>query len=588
MDIARSTPQGSQQSHQAAPSGEAEAPRDQQRDGLRTLLRGLSFLQAEKALQPPGAEGPPPAGAKKKLPPTTLERLLTLVPAVLSSVDEGGAKVPEAPGAPAAKAAPPQAADPQAAERQQAAEAEALLSEGEPDEEIFTPDQAPEGDAAPGAMAADVPAPEVFAAEPQAAEAEAAEAEAAPEAPPEVAAPAPAPVQAKGKPAAKAPAKAAAKAPAKVAAKPAAKHAAPAKPAAKAPAKPAAHAPAKAASKAPAAPAKKAALAKGGATPKAANTAKSAKSAKAGTVAPAPDPNLPLDAVHARAAFRWTKKQGFAAVPFIIRRYQRVLGIPANGILSWDFVQAVARFQRAHGLKPVQGKLAGKTAKAVRFILRRDYGLDKKNLLTSLEVKMAQKRNVNAIHDKKNPLNWKVVRELRELLHLPATGGLTPSFLRAVAAFQMQHHLGRSAYISAGTIKSMRSELGGDLNKKILDAALGYEGTSTLAGPDRGQNACAWAVNNILQRAIGHKIGANTNLVASVESALPAYGHRVSSDKAKGGDIVICPTHHIGIATSSSRAISNSSSRAAFVWHSDLTFDNFYGVGTHIWRVTKA
>src|SRR6185295_9444252 len=112
-------------------------------------------------------------------------------------------------------------------------------------------------------------------------------------------------------------------------------------------------------------------------------------------------------------------------------------------------------------------------------------------------------------------------------------------------------------------------------NDAIYAEAKAYEGTSTRAGPDHGNEACAWAVNNVLVRAIGHKIGTNTNLVSSVEAGLGHEGFQVSHGNAKAGDIVIAPGDHIGICMGGGRVLSNSSSRAKFVWWSDLNFDGY-------------
>lgn len=128
----------------------------------------------------------------------------------------------------------------------------------------------------------------------------------------------------------------------------------------------------------------------------------------------------------------------------------------------------------------------------------------------------------------------------------------------------------------------------GSANDRILSAARGYVGTSTRSGPGGGNVACAWSVNNILSRAGIQKVGANPNLVSSVESSLRSgRGTQVSPSQARPGDIVVAPnSHHIGIYMGNGRVMSNSSSRAAFQWNSGINFDGAFGGGqSRIYRV---
>lgn len=136
----------------------------------------------------------------------------------------------------------------------------------------------------------------------------------------------------------------------------------------------------------------------------------------------------------------------------------------------------------------------------------------------------------------------------------------------------------------------------GDINAAIWAAAQAYKGTSTRAGPGGGNTACAWAVTRVLRNAgITPDIGTNTNLVSAYEDALKAgRGQLVPSrQEAQPGDIWIDPTGcgHIGFcsAPNGARVLSNSSSKAAFVW--DGTTDSvnaYYGGGAERWyRVVK-
>lgn len=106
----------------------------------------------------------------------------------------------------------------------------------------------------------------------------------------------------------------------------------------------------------------------------------------------------------------------------------------------------------------------------------------------------------------------------------------------------------------------------GSLQARVADATRQYMGRSTAAGPDGGNLACAWSVNNILSNAGLQKVGSNPNYVPSVEQALRGgRGTPIESKDASPGDIVIWPNgHHIGIAMGNGQVANNSSSRASF------------------------
>jgi len=175
--------------------------------------------------------------------------------------------------------------------------------------------------------------------------------------------------------------------------------------------------------------------------------------------AQAKDSGLLLNAKQARKAFLWTKKRNFAKHPFLLRRYQRVLGEAATGVLSFAFVQAVARYQQRLGVK-VNGALVGAAAKMANWALRKVYKADKKLLLTAIEVKQAQHWSRRMIKTKR--LKRGTVKEIQRLIgHVTKPpGAFTPGFLRAIAAFQRKHGLSPSGAMGVGTIKKVRQELG--------------------------------------------------------------------------------------------------------------------------------
>jgi hypothetical protein len=124
----------------------------------------------------------------------------------------------------------------------------------------------------------------------------------------------------------------------------------------------------------------------------------------------------------------------------------------------------------------------------------------------------------------------------------------------------------------------------------IAAAAAAYYNTDTSAGPDGGNKACAWAVNNILQNDGIAPLGDGVS-VASMWDALQ-YGGRgtpVDQSSAQAGDIVVWKTDtvsHVGICYSAdcSQVISNSSSRATF---SNFSGTTLLGVQGRIYRVNN-
>lgn len=128
-------------------------------------------------------------------------------------------------------------------------------------------------------------------------------------------------------------------------------------------------------------------------------------------------------------------------------------------------------------------------------------------------------------------------------------------------------------YSGSGTISS------GD----IAAAALAYQGANTSAGPDNGNLACAWAVNNVLQSAGIAPIDGNS--VYSMEQALiGGRGTGVDQYTAQAGDIVIFGgMSHVGICENAgcTQVLSNSSSNATFTSEYPPT------AGSRIYRVNR-
>lgn len=143
---------------------------------------------------------------------------------------------------------------------------------------------------------------------------------------------------------------------------------------------------------------------------------------------------------------------------------------------------------------------------------------------------------------------------------------------------------------SAGSSNST-CKAGSGNAETVVQSLEEMHGFDTSAGPDGGNQACLWGVNKILENAgiqpLGDSIPGNPEpggqvWVPAAEWDLQnGRGTLVPQSEARAGDIVIegGNEEHVGICKNDgcSVVISNSSSRAAFLWESDITFDGVYG-----------
>lgn len=132
----------------------------------------------------------------------------------------------------------------------------------------------------------------------------------------------------------------------------------------------------------------------------------------------------------------------------------------------------------------------------------------------------------------------------------------------------------------------------GNIPARIAQAAKESEGMATNKAPgtQNGKLACAWAVNAVLNRAGIKTLGGNCSLaVACHEADLQSGRGQLIKDRsqARAGDIALIPGAHIGICENDgcTRILSNSSSKGAFVWHSDKYMSPSYGKLTKVYRV---
>ncbi|HEY9644992.1 MAG TPA: glycoside hydrolase family 19 protein [Chroococcidiopsis sp.] len=135
---------------------------------------------------------------------------------------------------------------------------------------------------------------------------------------------------------------------------------------------------------------------------------------------------------------------------------------------------------------------------------------------------------------------------------------------------------------------------GNATEQKIVQSINAHYGESSANGPDNGNEACAYEVNQVLQSSVGHKIGSNPNYVPSVEAALKdGAGTQVSAAQSHAGDVVVfqgSQGEHIGFCMDNGcyQVVSNSSSRAQFSWVGDRSsYDAYYHSSSsqHIYRV---
>lgn len=153
------------------------------------------------------------------------------------------------------------------------------------------------------------------------------------------------------------------------------------------------------------------------------------------------------------------------------------------------------------------------------------------------------------------------------------------------------HALFTGDIVASALVVTAGSSTGGtgDLPSRVCSAANAYRGSSTVAGPDGGNKACAWAVNNVLTQGGVRSIG--TSNVAQMESLLKqGRGSLIAQASATCGDIVIeAGQSHVGICLNAgcTQVISNSSSKKTFSWISDISFKPSYSSGAgRVYRLT--
>lgn len=115
-----------------------------------------------------------------------------------------------------------------------------------------------------------------------------------------------------------------------------------------------------------------------------------------------------------------------------------------------------------------------------------------------------------------------------------------------------------------------------DINQRVRDMAVKCVGLSSknVAGTNNGRLGCAWAVNQVVTRALGKPVGGALS-TASMFAVLKSRDIAVDKSNLEGGEIVISPTTgnrvgHVGIVgplaanVDATKIYSNSSSIGSF------------------------
>ncbi|MBX4192345.1 pilin [Candidatus Parcubacteria bacterium] len=148
----------------------------------------------------------------------------------------------------------------------------------------------------------------------------------------------------------------------------------------------------------------------------------------------------------------------------------------------------------------------------------------------------------------------------------PYSGGtLTPNTDNSFAAAERSYNLSQCESGNADACATLQNA---DISRgDIAGAAAAYYGENTSEGPDGGNKACAWAVNNILEDAGIAKIDGDS--VRQMELELQRGRGDLVTDwsQSKAGDIVVFGgMSHVGICEDNgcTNVLSNSSGKASF------------------------
>ena len=167
----------------------------------------------------------------------------------------------------------------------------------------------------------------------------------------------------------------------------------------------------------------------------------------------------------------------------------------------------------------------------------------------------------------------------------------SPSYVQDVAAtweamgidpnkpFQPRQ-LGSSPWANTSVLSSTARPV--VAQKATVNAARNLYGMDTSSGPDRGNNACVWAVNKVLEQSGIDVPWGDSVYVPHVKDVLDRQGTRLSGPQPGAIAIMVDngnpPYPHIGIVQEDGTIISNSSRRASFDWVATASeYEAYYG-----------
>jgi hypothetical protein len=129
-----------------------------------------------------------------------------------------------------------------------------------------------------------------------------------------------------------------------------------------------------------------------------------------------------------------------------VRRVQRKLGIPADGVFGPQTKRAVRRFQRRHGL--VADGIVGP-------MTRRALGMGSGPVLKRRRGSQGRAGGGRAGHSKRRTVRGGGVRSLQRVLGLPADGVFGPNTESAVKRFQRRHGLTADGVVGPMTRRAL-------------------------------------------------------------------------------------------------------------------------------------
>lgn len=134
---------------------------------------------------------------------------------------------------------------------------------------------------------------------------------------------------------------------------------------------------------------------------------------------------------------------------------------------------------------------------------------------------------------------------------------------------------------------------GKTVNQILIESYGKLGGFSSRSGPGGGNVACVWAINKLFTQGGISPLWGSALAVFQCRNAMKAsqFGRQIRVGSELPGDMTMVLNSdgfagHIGLVIGQGRTVSNSSSRAAFVWFSSLFFPESYGraVIREVWR----